>query len=277
MKEIGIALLVIGIIMFFFRIRKSIDLKKIKIPALLSKDDPKSGGKTWPIEKQASVIIVLLTALVIALFWTPIKGVFNEYPLVILGIAIAIAIMLIGGNPEKTIRKVRAVALITLIGSFLIFIIWPAYIAPTIKQVFNSPAKKEVPINQSQPKKFNSTGIILAPGDSLRVTKDSSSPAISLILKLSDGEEREYPASNWGTRTMTYLHTHPIMRNRSAAVLYEGDAGKYYFEKNPANPNSPAIVPAIYHPPSAPPTPTKVNKQKQAAPKPAPKDNCPFE
>jgi len=129
--------------------------------------------------------------------------------------------------------------------------------APTVHK--SSPAKEE--ITAFVPKPLIPTGVTLAPGESLRVTKDSSTPAIPIILRLSDGEERDFPASFWGTRHMNYSHTGTIVNGRSATIFYQGEAGKYHFEKNPAKP---VAVPEIYHPPSA------TGKQ------PAQKEDCPF-
>lgn len=222
----------------------------------------------WTTSHQAMIIVMLLAALVIVLFLAPIKNALSTYPLVITGMIIAMVMLFIGGNPEKTITKVRSIALIALVGSFLMFVIWPAYIGPHMKLILDLPAKTKeakgpaasirLPLKKSA-ENLNSTGIVLQPGEKIVGTKNPNDPPVDLIISFSDGERIRIRAKHWTERRIGFTNIGRKINGRSSKVFYTGEAGKYHFERASTAKKINA-TPAIYSPPPG----------KQSA-------NCPFE
>jgi len=194
----------------------------------------------WTVGKQATAIIILLIAMVVVVLWGPFKLAWGNYPLIICAIIIGALTMLIGGDATKTIRNVRKVALVAIIGLLAWFVIWPG----VFKKPDTAPTKQPAPQKQeeriasapsvqpaAESKKLHATGITLQPGERVRGFKEAGTPAVPLVFRYQDGEKRELPASFWKETEIVYSHTGQAVTGRSAELLVRGPADKYRFEK----------------------------------------------
>ena len=124
---IGLSLLIIGILFLLWQKKKFRGPTTPLSPQGAQPTQPQpSKHWSWNDSIKATVIISLLIASIVVLFWTQVKNTAEMYPLIAVGTAIAAAILLIGGDSQKTIRRGRIIAVIIIIATLSSFVFWPA-------------------------------------------------------------------------------------------------------------------------------------------------------
>lgn len=230
---------------------KTAQLKKRKREMAEAADEGKKEGKIdkaastasfsfkWTARLQAVIVVLLLIASITILFWSEIKVLFGESTLIAFGIIAVAAILLIGGDPQKTIQRVRKIAIILLALLLAVFIFWPAAKTkyPELAKITTSsqiPSERKAFTQKSAANDFPATDdsgqpVILEPGERIVVTKNEDEPAATLIFR-SGSSERFLPTDRWSAKGTVYTHTGQYA-NEPVKVFYTGAGRHYRFKK----------------------------------------------